>query len=288
MEDESALRSWTPERAWVAALLAWACLSGVDAAAAPVDCPASSGTSTCFLTVGDSQVLVGATDDGNLLLVDSWRVGGVEQLYYQGFTVRLFTDFGPPSVLLEEASLDAETGTIVVSYFESASGLRTSVTFVVSDAPGISQIEETVVVESLSASVPMRLYVVNDFDLAGSRSDELGVSSTDGASFVQSDAGTEAHVEVLSPVASAFQVDDSFLLNTIIEFDQTHVLDGTTQIQGPADIRHALSWDRTLGPGQSLTAALVKTITVPEPEGPLGALAAGIGLALARRRAWTA
>jgi hypothetical protein len=171
----------------------------------------------------------------------------------------------------------------VVSYLESASGLRTSATFVVSDAPGVSQIEETVFVESLSASVPMRLYVVNDFDLGGSRSDELGVSSTDGTSFVQRDGGTEAEVETLSPLPDAFQVDDSFLLNTIIEFDQTHVLDGTTEVQGPADIRHALSWDRTLGPGANLTAVLRKTVSVPEVPGAPGALAAGFGLALARR-----
>jgi len=246
------------------------------------------GTSYCEIATGDTDVVVTADSEGHHFLLNSWTVKGVSQLFYEGATLRLSTS--PTGVQLESATVDPDTSTISVSYLESGSGVRLATSFVVSDIPPVSEIAETLTVTSLSQSVSIRLYAVTDFDLAGTQPDDLAVSTADGTLFTETDGTTTGTVEVLSTPPDAFEVavciSTSCPLGSIIQQNTTIPLDDSTTVSGPADLQHALSWDRTLDANQSFTAALRKTITVPEASGQLAAGGAGLVLlALARWRA---
>jgi hypothetical protein len=72
-------------------------------------------------------------------------------------------------------------------------------------------------------------------------------------------------------------------LGSIIEQNATFDLSDAQAGFGPADLQHALSWDRTLGAGESFTTVLRKSVSVPEPSPPLGAGAAGLALLVLAR-----
>ena len=260
-----------------AAVLAIGLLSARGALAAPQTCPSTSGTSRCEVATGDTDVVVLADADGSRLLVDSWSVGGVSQLAYEGVTLRLSSS-QTLNVTLEEASVDPATGAIFLSYLESGNHVRLTATFAVSDSGPISRLDETLSVTSLSQSVSLRLYVVTDFDLDGSSTDDSAVSSADGIVFMQEDGGMTGQVVVVSPPPDAFQVDVCCELGAIIDQDATFDLSGATYAAGPDNFQHALSWDRTLGAGLTLTTVLRKTIAVPEPAAGLGAAVAILAL----------
>jgi hypothetical protein len=257
-----------------------ACLLAGDALAVPTPCPVTVGTSYCEVVTGDTDVVVSADADGHNFLLYTWSVGGVSQLYYEGATLRL--DTSPTGAQLEDARADPDTGTIVVSYLENGSGIELTTTFAVSDTGSVSEIEETLTVASPSQTASVRLYVVTDFDLAGSTIDDTAHSSPDGISFTQSDGTTTGQVEVTSTPPDAFEVavcvPASCPLGSIIQQNATFALDDAWAAFGPADLQHALSWDRTLGAGQSFTTVLRKTIRIPEPAASLGGGAAGVSL----------
>lgn len=259
-------------------------LAAAPVSAAPVDCPEAAGARICVLAEGRSEIAVRASaGGGGELLLDRWVVDGRDQLAFEGFSLRDFDSSGAAEIALQTATVDAEAGEIFVELAEAASGLRLSVAFSLQDGVD-SVVEETITVSADLISISTRLYVVNDFDLDDDPVDSLVFADPQGHQTTQSDGTVSASVEWIGgDPPDGFDVALCCSLGTLLG-DATFVLPGRTAALGPADFQSALSWDRTLGGGESFSVTLRKTIEAPEAGGLSSGLAALVALGRLRCR----
>lgn len=275
--------------------LAWACgcciglvLGARPGAAELVACPVEDGHALCEILDGDVQLEVDATSLDGGSATASMRTGGGLDLPFEAFELYSFADAEFIDAELDSAAADVVSRTIRVQFTEASIGSITTIgLFTVTDQGDTSVLEESITVQSnVSAPVAGRLYVVTDFDLNGDAVDDAISASAGGARIEQGDAGTVATVEVTGEPPDGFDVAPCCALQGIATSDVFTDLAGHTSVAGPDDFQSALSWDRQIGAGQSVTFTLRKTLTLPEPGA--GALGAAAGLALralsARRR----
>jgi hypothetical protein len=250
------------------------------AAAVPTDCPNESGPSFCVVTIGDNLLEVDAANQD--LVVYEWDVAGVSQLYAERFPILDVLAFPQQAFVLnlESATADDATATIEVHFVEAEGVFHESATFVLTATPDGAVLDESIALDTFTKTRATRLYAATDFDLDGTSTDESIEASTNGSLIVQKDGDVTAVLEA-DPPPGAFQVGScppctvSNLANgTVAPFP----LDGTTTVQGPTDFASAVSWDNTLGSGDSFAVSLRRQITVPEPTFPLGAVAGVLAL----------
>jgi len=281
---------------WIArwACSAFALLGAGLGVAAPTACPAVGDTSTCELFVGDTRVVVSASDaDGGFFLLDAWEIGGVRQLApgYSGFAFRDFSTAPelPVGALLEEATVDAETATISIRFRELVSGLpgpfSLSVALQVSEDSSVSALTRTITVRNEGASTAVsRVYDVMDLDLEGNAVDDAVLVVPNGPTIVQMDGDALAETTIhAGPSADGYEVglcppcELSDLLGSVT-FDLANI----ATVSGPADFQSALSWNQKLAPAERFDVTVATSIASPEP-GAAAAFAAALGLLLCRR-----
>jgi len=274
------MRRLVPPSALVTA--AW--LAALPVGASPTECPEVAGDRICVLADGRSEIAVRTSAaGGGALLLDRWVVGGRDQLFFEGFSVRDFDSSGPGETALEAATVDVEAGEIFVELVELAAGLRLSVTFSLLDGE-TSVVEETIAVSAGPLSTSTRLYVVNDFDLDDDQIDSLAFAHPQGHSITQSDGLVSASVEWIGgDPPGGFDVAPCCVLGSLVLANATFALAGHTTALGPADFQSALSWDRSLGGGQEFSVTLRKTIDTPEPGAVASGAASLLALAAARQ-----
>jgi hypothetical protein len=264
---------------------AWAALATASAVAVPTACPSDSGIATCEVTVGDTSVLVDAGD--RVLVVYDWLVAGVAQMFEERFPILDVLAFPQQAFDLrfDSATADDATATIETRFVEAAGVFHATATFRLTDTPDGAVLEESLVLDSFSVTRATRLYAVTDFDLNESASDDSILASAGGTLMVQTDGGVTAVSEAGDPPPDAFQVAQSSTLSELAMGNMFFQLDGTTSVSGPDDFASAVSWNRTLGTGDTFTVALRRQITVPEPTAVAGAVASVLALLALVRRA---
>ena len=239
------------------------------AGATPAPCPMVGGSSRCELTLGGSYLRVdGSSQDGGPLLVFDWFVDGVSQLFYESFVVVDLQDLFGVEMVLESATIDPDAGVIATQLRDETDALRASALFQLTDLPDGSMVDEVLVVQSRVATVDGRLYVIHDFDLDDDAVDDTIAASPDGSHITQADENTTATISVLAgPVPDAFAVAPCCALDDIVTGSLYFDLGDKAFVPGPDDFQSGMSWDRTLGAGQSFSVTLRKRITIPEPAG---------------------
>ncbi len=256
------------------------------ASAAAMECPRVGSEYRCVLVDAGSEIAVRVSEQGGgTLELDRWRVAGREQLFFEGLSLRDFTGPDPQEVVVTAALVDPEASDVFV---ELVSGtLRLSVAFSLQHG-ATSVVEETIRVTSDLESVSTRLYVVHDFDLDGDAIDGLVFADPSGREIVQTDGPVSARVAWIDgSVPNGFDVAHCCELGSLVVANATFLLTGRTSAPGPGDFQSALQWDRVLGPGESFSVTLQKTVDVPEPNAWASGVVAGaaLGLLATRRRA---
>jgi hypothetical protein len=283
------MRATAPRLGLLASSAAWA-LATAPAGAAPTACPFDSGIATCEIAVGDTSVRIDAGD--GVLVVYDWRVADVEHLYEERFPILDVLSFPQQGfhLELESATADAASASVETRFVESAAVFRATATFTLADTADGAQLDESLVLDSFSVTRATRLHVVTDFDLAGAASDEAILASDGGVLVTQQDGDVTATVSVSGgdPPPDAFQVAHSSTLADLALGNAFFPLDGTASIPGPDDFAAALSWNRTLGPGQAFAVALHKRVAVPEPTAAIAGSLALVALVRCRRHAGSA
>lgn len=258
-------------------------LCAETASAAATECPRVGSEYRCVLVDAGSEIAVRVGEQGGgTLELDRWRVAGREQLFFEGFSLRDFTGPDPQEVIVTAALVDPEANDIFV---ELVSGtLRLSVAFSLQHG-ATSVVDETIHVTSDLESVSTRLYVVHDFDLDGDAIDGLVFADPSGREIVQTDGPVSARVAWIdgSP-PDGFDVARCCELESLVVANATFLLTGRTAVPGPDDFQSALQWDHVLGPGESFSVTLQKTVDVPEPNGWASGVVAGAALGLLATR----
>jgi len=242
------------------------------------------------LTSGNSIMEIDATSQDGIF---SWVVDGVEHMFQQWFWFRT-------SPTAPEASLDTLAVPVEVSAGNSAeftftgTGLTVFVSYGLfggAAGSGDSSLGEFVLVTNTGTSpIALSWFEYTDYDLSdGAGGDTATAGGTSG--LTQTDAFTTAGIGA-GPPATHFEVDFfSATLDLLNDAAPTTLSDGTVPL-GPGDITHALQWDVTLGPGDSLGIEKSKFIdsslvAVPVPPTLIllgGALIIGAVASRSRRR----
>ncbi len=252
------------------AVLFVASLFGAPSAGAVAQpCPDSTsraGFKECIVEDGDTLLSVVATslDGGDLFAQMS--AGGQVQLVLQGFAIYSFDQVEFIDVLLNSATMDPQTRTIVIQFSEAfANALQITVTYRLSDEGELSTLDEDVSLRSTPpspvAQISGRLYAMTDFDLGGDMSDETVNASLGGTLITQVDGGTTATQEVIGAAPTGFEVAQVPQLDPIFA-DVLLELNGTTSVPGPGNFQFALSWDRQIPTGQTFNVSLRKTVLI--------------------------
>ena len=288
------MRRRPPVRILTLLCVAWILVFAEIGNAAPTSCPVVVDTSKCELVVGETRVVVAASDTGSgSFVIDAWEIGGVRQLA-PGFSGLAFRDFStssqlPVSAQLEVATVDVEASTISIGFRELVSGqpgpFSLSVDFHVSHDGDTSALARTITVRNDgTTSVVSRVYDVMDLDLGGTAMDESAFVIPNGPTIYQSDGATLAETNIDSgPAADGYEIalcppcDLSNLLG-----DATFDLLNITSVAGPGDFQSALSWNQKLAPAESFNVTL-ETSIVPEPESGVCALGAVLTLLSCKR-----
>lgn len=242
------------------------------AATTPEPCAVDSGVSNCSVVAGDSGLFVRASSLLGGEFLATATTGGVIQLGLQSFAVYSFDADEYIDVTLNSATQDAATRTIEVQFTETfSSAIRATAIFTLSDVGDTTVIDQSFTFLSLvplGSSASGRFYIVTDYDLKGDFIDETVNASPGGLTITQTDGSTTATQEVLGPVPDAFDIGVFPELSGPILNDVFVNLPGRSTAAGPDDFQHALSWDRDLFSGTSITVTIQQTITtVPEPAG---------------------
>lgn len=248
------------------------------AAAVPTDCPFDSGVGAkiCVVTIGDDFLEVDAADQH--FLVYEWDVAGVLQLFEERFPILDVLSIPQQGFVLnlESATADDATATIAIHFAEAQSVFHESATFTMTATPDGAELDESIVLDTFTKTRATRLYAFSDFDLNNTSMDDSIEASASGTLIVQKEGDVTAVLEA-DPPPDAFQIGLSDTVSAAVDaFDQ---LDGsTTTITTPGDFASAVSWNNTLGSGNTFTATLRRQVTVPEPTFPLGAVAGVLAL----------
>jgi len=250
---------------WMAVVLALA-----PTLAAAVPCSVEmDGRSICFVSRGDSSVTVFASSlnggEFELLASAGDRTQMIQYFKIYSFDLNEYID-----VILDSATEDAATGQIVVQFTEAfASAIRATAVVTLDDQGMTTVLDESFTFLSqvpLFESASGRFYIITDYDLDGDFTDETVLASPGGLSITQTDGATTSTQQVFDPAPSAFDVAIyPQLSEPIIAQEQLVALAGRQSAAGPADFQYAVSYDRSLASGASITATMRQTITVPEP-----------------------
>lgn len=241
------------------------------ASAAPQACGVDSdGRAACSVVAGDAELstLASSFDGGEFLAIAT--IGDAPPSFsFQGFSIYSFDESEYIDVRLDSATEDPVTRTIVVQFTEAfANALRATAVFTLNDSGETTVIDQTYTFLSMvppGFSASGRFYIVTDYDLNGDEIDDTVQSSPGGLSITQTEGSTTATQQIISPVPDGFEVAVYPELNDTVLNDVFVNLSGATTVPGPDDFQYAVSWDRNLASGQSITATVRQTITVPEP-----------------------
>jgi hypothetical protein len=218
--------------------------------------------------------------------MNSWKIGGVEQLYQQWFWYRVgmnaeqsIDTLGTPSVSLTSTNQMTSTYT--------GAGFTLSVNYLLSGSVGIgsSTINEVITIKNDSgAPLDFHFYQYSDYALGGVEMDTVTMAPTFNDVVVTSGPSRLGET-MATPAATRGEVapwDQTLLkLNDGVPSDLVYV----PGAMGPGDITFAFQWDQLIATDGTLIISKIKTLDVelvPEP-GTAALALVGLAVLVSRR-----
>lgn len=224
----------------------------------------------------------------------NWFIDGTNQLFTQEFYFRRSTDTREYRVdstnLNNIGNFTQDTNPFTDtrddafgSLFTDGAGLEIETLFTIrgnAAGSGSADLAEQITLRNMgNSAISLSFFQFVDFDLGGTAFDDMG-QIVGGNTAQQTDgSGFQMNETVATPQPVAFQMDNSFVLSSLLGDASIDNLNGSAAFSG--DVAWAFQWDITLEAGGSFLISKNKSV-VPAP-GSL-ALLAGASLLGTRRR----
>ncbi|MBX3413060.1 MAG: PEP-CTERM sorting domain-containing protein [Pirellulales bacterium] len=247
-----------------AALLGWAVLAPLTAAAAPVLLEDNNSS----LVIDTSSPFAGAFD---------WRIDGLNQLKRQWFWYRI-GDSGPESAIdtllqgpagATDTNFDGELDTYFVRYLgpDFTLDLRYGLNGGTSGSNSGSMSTDIIVTNTGSSALFFNLFAYSDFDVNGTILNDT-VQFVNANAVRQKDGVTVLEAAYSPPSAHHEASYSGFTLASLLDGGPTTLSDLppiAAPPMGPSDLTWTLQWIRKIDPGQSMPISMGTTVSVPEP-----------------------